>query len=127
VVIADRFLFDTNVLISALNGERQSALAALEAASSPRGAISIITWMEVMVGARPADAQRTSLFLARLQNVEISREIAERAVAVRRQMRLKLPDAIVYATALSTGRTLVTFNTRDFPAGTPAVRKPDAA
>ena len=50
----------------------------------------------------------------------------ERTILVRRQMRLKLPDAIIYASALVTGRTLVTYNTRDFALGTPSVRNPEA-
>ena len=45
---------------------------------------------------------------------------------LRQTMRLKLPDAIIYATALETGRTLVTMNSRDFPPGTEAVFIPSA-
>jgi predicted nucleic acid-binding protein len=37
---------------------------------------------------------------------------------------MKLPDAVIYATALVAGRTLVTFNTRDFAASMPHVLIP---
>jgi len=50
--------------------------------------------------------------------------VAERAAANRRQMRIKLPDAIILATAETAGRTLVTRNVKDFPAGMGGVRVP---
>jgi len=50
--------------------------------------------------------------------------IAMRAVQVRQVRRLKLPDAIVLATAMEWGCQLVTRNTKDFPAGDPDIRVP---
>ncbi len=43
-------LFDTNILIDLFSGRRE-AKQALEA-RPPQNAISLITWMEVMVGAK---------------------------------------------------------------------------
>jgi len=45
-----RFCLDTNILIDVLKGE-PSALAWLERQQRP--AISLITWMEVLVGCQP--------------------------------------------------------------------------
>ena len=53
-------LFDTNILIDALKGIKQ-ARAELE--RYDQAAISIITWMEVMVGAESAVAPATGAFL----------------------------------------------------------------
>jgi predicted nucleic acid-binding protein len=39
-------------------------------------------------------------------------------------MRIKLPDAIILATARVSNRQLVTRNIKDFPAGTAGVRAP---
>jgi predicted nucleic acid-binding protein len=50
--------------------------------------------------------------------------IAEQAVALRRDRRVKLPDAVIWATARSMGALLVTRNTKDFPADDPGVRVP---
>jgi predicted nucleic acid-binding protein len=48
-----------------------------------------------------------------------------RAAALRRERpRLKLPDAIILATAQTRGRVLVTRNTKDFPAEMPGIRVP---
>jgi len=49
-----------------------------------------------------------------------------RAVELRREMRLKLPDAVVLAGAEVEGCILVSRNTRDFPADGPRVRFPYA-
>ncbi len=120
-----RALFDSNILIRFLNEKRHSVLDDLFA-GSPRLDISRVTWIEVMTGSRGDDARVLRSFLDGFQVHEITPEIAERVVHLRRATRLKLPDAIIYATALETGRTLVTLNTRDFPPGTEAVFTPPA-
>lgn len=104
-------LFDTVILIDYLNGI-PAARRVLERRKDP--AISLITWMEVMAGVRPELESETGLFLGRFRLIPISQEIAERAVVLRRVSRLKLPDAIILATAQIEGRILVTRNTRDF-------------
>ncbi len=112
-------LFDTNVLISALLNRTGKASTALLQAESP--AISIITWMEVLTGASPQKEENTRRFLDRFDIIGMGSEVVERAVLVRRSMRFKLPDAIIYATALTVGRLLVTADRRDFPPETPGV------
>ena len=114
-------LLDTNVLIDALKGFPQ-ARAELERYENP--AISIITWMEVMVGAETAVAPATQAFLAGFTLIALDDKIAARAVALRKQHRIRLPDAIIWAPAQTRNMLLVTRNTKDFPAGDPAVRMP---
>jgi len=108
-------LFDTCILIDYLNGIPPAADTLKEYAGNP--AVSIITWIEVMVGAaRLGDEQRrqTRHFLAQFMSIPISEDIAEMAVAIRAKDGLKLPDAIIDATARVTGRLLITRNIRDF-------------
>jgi len=50
--------------------------------------------------------------------------VSERTVELRRQYRMRLPDAIIWATALCASALLVSRNTRDFPADHPGVRVP---
>ena len=45
-------------------------------------------------------------------------------VALRREHRMRLPDAIIWATAQDLGVLLVTRNSRDFPSKDPGVRIP---
>ena len=116
-------LFDTNILIDFLNG---SPAARDEIARYEDSSISVVTWMEVMVGAPEGAADATRSFLGRFGLVEIDGKVAEAAVQLRRSKRLKLPDAIVWASAATQGRLLVTRNTKDFPADDPGVRVPYA-
>jgi hypothetical protein len=54
----------------------------------------------------------------------VAREVAERAAVNRRRKKIKLPDAIILATAEVAKRQLVTRNVKDFPAGMRGVRVP---
>ncbi len=83
-------------------------------ASRTDHAISLITWMEILVGYPTGAELETKRFLGTFQVLEVSREIARQAVDLRRASRMKLPDAVIYATALVAERTLVTYNSRDF-------------
>ncbi len=114
-------LFDTNILIDNLNAVPQ---AREEIARFDSRAISIVTWMEVMVGATPDVVEPTRRFLAGFEIVALDDAIADRAVTLRRTHRIKLPDAVIWATAQVTGRLLVTRNTRDFPRGDVGIREP---
>jgi hypothetical protein len=81
-----------------------------------QAAISPITWMEVMCGALD-EAEEVALrsLLATFVLLPIQGAVAEMAVRIRRERRMKLPDAIIYATAQVHGLRLVTRNTKDFP------------
>jgi predicted nucleic acid-binding protein len=46
--------------------------------------------------------------------ISVDSHIARLAAFIRRQYRLKVPDSAIAATAMFTGSTLVTRNTRDF-------------
>jgi predicted nucleic acid-binding protein len=114
-------LFDTNILVDYLNAVPE---ARTELRRYTEKAISIITWMEVLVGADQNLEAATRSFLNGFDLVDVDERIAERAVSLRRDHRIKLPDAIIWATAQVRGMLLVTRNTRDFPADDPGVRAP---
>jgi predicted nucleic acid-binding protein len=104
-------LFDTCILIDYLRGILQ---ARAECDRHVDRAISVISWMEVMAGAAAANEDETRAFLLNFYLLPLTPEIAERAVTIRRGNKIKLPDAIIQATAEMDGRVLVTRNTRDF-------------
>jgi predicted nucleic acid-binding protein len=114
-------LFDTNILIDYLNGIEK---ARTELERTANRAISIVTWMEVMVGATLEDEAQIRAFLATFRTHPITSEVAERAVDLRRQRKIKLPDAIIQATAEIAGRVLITRNSRDFSADNLGIRIP---
>jgi predicted nucleic acid-binding protein len=113
-------LFDTNILIDHLNGVAQ---ARAELRRYEARAISIITWLEVMVRAEGELEPTFRGFLHRFEVVHIEQAIAERTVALRRVHRLKLPDAIIWATAQARGLLFVTRD-HDFGKDDPGIRIP---
>lgn len=114
-------LFDTNILIDYLNGITQ---AKVELARYSDKAISLITWMEVLVGATPETEGKIRGFLNGFQSLPIDEQVSDLAVAIRQKHRIKLPDAIVWATAQVNSRILVTRNTKDFSHDEPGIRIP---
>jgi hypothetical protein len=80
--------------------------------------------MEVMIGAhRDLDAPTRS-FLNGFNVIAVDKDIAERAVNLRRTLRIKLPDAIIWATAQAGAMLFVTRDVRDFRADDPGIRIP---
>ena len=114
-------LFDTNILIDYLNGIEQ---AKIELDKYSDKAISLITWMEVMVGASPETEEILRIFLNGFVNLPIDERVCQLAVTLRKDYRIKLPDAIVWATALVGKRMLITRNTKDFSEDEPGIRVP---
>ena len=119
---AVKAVFDTNILVDYLKGVR----AAKEELDRYRvRQISIITFIEVMVGAKNA-AEESAIrgFLATFEVLELSAEIAQEAISIRRELRLKIPDAIVYATARTQGCILVSRNSKELKQDWPDIRIP---
>ena len=116
-----RALFDTNILIDFLRGV---PAARAELALYESKAISVVTWMEVMIGAPIAVDRATRDFLARFTLVDLSEAVAEQAVTLRRNYRLKLPNAIIWASARVGASLLITRDNKGFPEDDPGVRVP---
>lgn len=115
-------VFDTNILIDYLNGIEA---AKSELAQYRKRQISIVTFLEVMVGSKNTEEEATIRgFLASFELLELSAEIAKEAISIRKQLRLKIPDAIVYATAQTQGCILVSRNTKEFKPDWPDIRIP---
>lgn len=117
-----RPVFDSNILIDYLKGHPQ---AAQEFARYPTAAISPITWIEVMAGAATESEEKLlRSFLSRFKQIPLDRQVAEAALLLRRQHRIRLPDAIIWGSARSEGTLLITRNTRDFPENEPDIHVP---
>lgn len=114
-------LFDTNILIDFLNGV-DAAKAEFDRYDTRT--ISVITWMEVLVGTSQDDDADIRDWLSSFEVVELDAAIASRAVSLRRKRRIRLPDAVIWATAQTRSLILVTRNSKDFPADDPGVRQP---
>lgn len=104
-----RVLLDTDVLIDHLVDPSRGLSARLVGDA----AYSSITRAELFSG-QNADEGVIEDLLANFEEVPVDRSVAEEAGRIRRIVGVKLPDALIAATAIVTKRTLVTRNVRDF-------------
>ncbi|WP_455423738.1 PIN domain-containing protein [Chloracidobacterium validum] len=114
-------VFDTNIVIDALNGVEQ---ADVEYSRYERVLISRITWMEVLIGAEDNETEVRDFLESRFEIVSLDLVVAERAIELRRAHRMRLPDAIIWATAQVNDAVLVTRNTKDFDPAWEGIRLP---
>jgi hypothetical protein len=114
-------VFDTNIIIDALNGVAQ---ADDEYSRYERVLISRITWMEVLVGAKGDETQLRDFLETQFEIIPLDLQVAETAISLRRQHRLRLPDAVIWATARVCDGVLVTRNTKDFDPEWEGIRIP---
>ncbi|RME25834.1 MAG: type II toxin-antitoxin system VapC family toxin [Deltaproteobacteria bacterium] len=80
-----------------------------------RASISAITRAEVLTGFPSSSVAIAAKLLDRFRLLPIDGPVADIAAALRRENRLKLPDALQAAVALHHGLLLATRNTKDFP------------
>lgn len=115
-------VLDTSILVDYLN---EVPGAAQEIDRYDQLAISVVSWIEVMVGTRPGEEEAVVRgFLATFELNHVDQQIAERATRIRRSRRIRVPDAIIEATARVRGELLVTRTTRDLPRDDPGIRIP---
>ena len=104
-------VFDTNIVIDALNGVTK---ADTEYGRYESVLISRVTWMEVLIGAEDDDSELRDFLETHFEIISLDLAVAETAVQLRRAHRIRLPDAIIWATARVNDAVLVTRNTKDF-------------
>ena len=114
-------VFDTNIVIDALNGVAE---ADIEFERYEHIIISRITWMEILVGEKENDQQLRDFLQSHFEIAPIDVTISEIAVRLRREHRIRLPDAIIWATAKAYDAVLVTRNTKDFDSNQDGIRIP---
>jgi tRNA(fMet)-specific endonuclease VapC len=106
----NRYLFDTNALVSLLQGNEE--LLALAENADWLG-VSVINVLEFSCFADLSASDRTLLsqFLERITVVDVvhnNTELMEHVIALRQKRALKLPDAIVMASAALHRATVLT-------------------
>ena len=108
-----RYLIDSNVVIYLSSDkipEPGKKLVAKIIDSQPE--ISIITKIELL-GFRIIPKYIT-LFIDTAAIINIDDEIVNRTIQIRKKHKIKLPDAIIAATAIVNNQILVTRNNKDF-------------
>ena len=106
-------LVDTNILIYL--SKKQLAFDKV-ASPGDKLFISVITYMEVL-GYPFTDKTEKYIVEELCKNlpvINLDKEIIEKVIQIKQQNKIKLPDAIILATALVNHFTLVTANVSDF-------------
>ncbi len=109
----DKLLLDSNIAIYL---SKQMLSVSDFAQSGDVLYVSLVTYMEV-VGYKFTDATEeifTNTLFRSLQHLPVTQAVADWVVAYRKLRKIKLPDAIILATAREYGCQLVTRNADDF-------------
>ena len=102
-------LVDTDVCVDHLTGVRRLPRR------TGRLAYSVITRAELLAGADDVEVPGIRRLLAGMDELLVDRRVADRAGGLRRELQgLRMPDALIAATALVHGVALHTRNARDF-------------
>lgn len=101
----NRFILDTNILLY-LIGKKIPVDALPEGEFS----VSFVTELEVLSypSITPQEENQLKRFLRDIPVIDITAEIKERTIDLRKKYSLRLPDAIIAATAIQLDATLVT-------------------
>lgn len=108
-----KFLLDTNILIGLLNGHRDTMSLLEENHVSPDVcAYSSITRMELLgwAGMTTQQSMLASSLLASMHRIPVGPAEEDAVISLRRVRKIKLPDAIIVATAKANGLQLLTLD-----------------
>ncbi|WP_428663615.1 type II toxin-antitoxin system VapC family toxin [Runella sp.] len=111
------YLIDTNVFVKYIQeqlSEKGSELVdTIFDANDCR--ISIINWIELLSWQTDQQTQKlVEDFIEIANEYELSEMIANKTIIIRRQFKIKLPDAVIAATAMVHELILLLDNDRDF-------------
>jgi hypothetical protein len=113
-----RWLLDTNAVIDAFAGKADAVKALAKARSDAVEWVgySAMTRLEILGFAALSAADEKGLreLLAEFTEVHIAPAVIDEAIRVRKAIRIKIPDAIIAATALVHQAEVVSRNTTDF-------------
>lgn len=110
-----KFLIDSNILLEYLGGILLTNVnQKISEIINDDFNISVINRIEIL--GHPSADDKISDFLMLANIHDLSKEIISQTIKIRKAYKIKLPDAIIAATALVNNFTLISRNTKDFKA-----------
>lgn len=112
----EQYLIDTNVVSDYFSASFPAAgMDLMDSAIDAIPNISILTQIELLCwNTDEATVENVKGFIADSVVLDISPDVITHCVALRKGKKIKTPDAIIAATALSYGYTIITANEKDF-------------
>lgn len=99
-----RYIADTNALIYLLNNRLAQPLPCGQYAYSVITEIELLSWHKIQTDM----VQNARALLATMQRIELNALVRETTITLRREHRLKLPDALIAACAICFDAILLT-------------------
>ena len=111
-----KFLIDSNTVIDYLNGKLpESGMAFVDKVIDDIAIVSVITKIEVMgFNTHPLAQAMIADFIEAASVLNLTDDIVNKTIELRTKHKFKLPDAVIAATALVNGLSLLTRNVNDF-------------
>lgn len=110
------FLFDSNILIYHFNNQLNAQAAALlRQGLAQESGYSVISKIELL-GFEQSEGSEEQIrrFLSMLIEIPLTPDIVEQTISLRKLHRVKLPDAVIAASAIVLNAALITQNSQDF-------------
>jgi predicted nucleic acid-binding protein len=120
--MSGRYLLDTNILIDLLEGNE--AISSLGDIAGSALFTSVITRMELLSAVRNTK-EREAVILSLLSFftvIPLDNDVERKAIEIRRETKLKLPDAVIAASSITTGAILITRDQRLLSVEWPGLR-----
>lgn len=115
--MAERFLIDTSAVIKYLNGTLSAnGLSFMDKALANNRVISFISEIELQSWNPddPNDLKIYQFFISASTIIGIDNDIIQETIRIRKSFKLKLPDALIAATAMVNQMTFIADNDKDF-------------
>ena len=109
-----RFLIDTSACSSFILGKLSDESTTLMS-SLPESNISIVSRIELLSWKADIIIETAVQELVNVSSIfDLSEEIIQKTIEIRRKVKIKLPDVIIAATAIVNGFVLLSTNDKDF-------------
>lgn len=115
--MGQKYLIDTSAVVKYLdNILPQEATSFMDKLVDEDSKVSFITKIELLVWDPPNsnDIEVREKFLAGSEILYVNEDIISKAISIRRKTKIKLPDAIIAATAMANNFILLSDNDKDF-------------